>query len=166
MKSVDPGMRDLFTLQHAGWFTRLRKLAFPNALPALFTGISHLRGLVGDRGRSSASSSFQQGKPGLGLRLVQYRVNIEYEKLYTCLIWSSLLGIAVFLFFGWLSNRLFAVVARVGTRRSLILGHHSPSNGHQRSSTRSFSCVHQGGHRSVLGVVAVALCLVAAAWRE
>jgi len=105
MKSVDPGMRDLFTLQHAGWFTRLRKLAFPNALPALFTGFRISAGLS-VIGAIVGELFFQQGKPGLGLRLVQYRVKIEYEKLYTCLIWSSLLGIAVFLFFGWLSNRL------------------------------------------------------------
>jgi NitT/TauT family transport system permease protein len=105
MKSVDPGMRDLFTLQRAGWFTRLRKLALPNAMPAVFTGFRIAAGLS-VIGAIVGELFFQQGKPGLGLRLAEYRVNLEYEKLYTTLLWSSLLGIAVFLFFGWLANRV------------------------------------------------------------
>ncbi len=105
MKSVDRGMLDLFTLHEASWFTKLRKLALPNATPALFTafrisaGLSVIGAIVGEQ-------FFQKGDPGLGQRLTQYRTLLEYERLYTCLIWSSLLGIAVFVFFGWIGNRV------------------------------------------------------------
>lgn len=105
MKSVDAGMVDLFTLHGAGWITKLHKLALPSALPALFTafrisaGLSVIGAIVGEQ-------FFQRGDPGLGQRLTQYRTLLEYERLYACLVWSSLLGIAVFVGFGRLSNRV------------------------------------------------------------
>ncbi|MEZ5261341.1 MAG: ABC transporter permease [Acidimicrobiales bacterium] len=105
MKSVDRGMLDLFDLHGASWTTKLRKLALPNALPSLFAafrisaGLSVIGAIVGEQ-------FFQKGDPGLGQRLTQYRTLIEYERLYACLIMSSLLGIVVFVFFGWLSNRV------------------------------------------------------------
>lgn len=105
MKSVDRGMLDLFDLHGASWTTKLRKLALPNALPSIFAafrisaGLSVIGAIVGEQ-------FFQKGDPGLGQRLTQYRTLIEYERLYTCLIMSSLLGIVVFVFFGWLSNRV------------------------------------------------------------
>lgn len=105
MKSVDRGMLDLFDLHGASWTTKLRKLALPNALPSIFAafrisaGLSVIGAIVGEQ-------FFQKGDPGLGQRLTQYRTLIEYERLYTCLIMSSLLGIVVFISFGWLSNRV------------------------------------------------------------
>jgi NitT/TauT family transport system permease protein len=74
-------------------------------MPALFTGFRISAGLA-VIGAIVGELFFQQGEPGLGLRLVQYRQRLMYEQLYSCLIWSSLLGIAVFLFFGWLGNRV------------------------------------------------------------
>jgi NitT/TauT family transport system permease protein len=103
LKSVDPGMGDLFTLRNANWFTRLRKLALPSAMPAVFSGFRISAGLS-VIGAIVGEQFFQKGDPGLGLRLVQYRVRLQYPQLYSCLIWSSLLGIAVFLVFGWLSH--------------------------------------------------------------
>lgn len=105
MKSVDPGQLDLFRLHGASWGTRLRKLALPNSLPALFTGFRISAGLS-VIGAIVGELFFQQGEPGLGLRLVEYRQRLMYEELYSALIWSSLLGISVFLFFGWLGNRV------------------------------------------------------------
>jgi len=104
MRSVDTGMGDLFTLQRANWYTRLRKLSFPNSLPALFAGLRISAGLS-VVGAIVGELFFQQGRPGLGLRLTQYRQTLEYPQLFMCLIWASLLGIAVYLFFGWLGNR-------------------------------------------------------------
>jgi NitT/TauT family transport system permease protein len=105
MKSVDRGMLDLFRLHGTSWSTRLRRLSLPAAMPALFTGFRISAGLA-VIGAIVGELFFQQGEPGLGLRLVQYRQRLMYEQLYSCLIWSSLLGIAVFLFFGWLGNRV------------------------------------------------------------
>lgn len=105
LKSVEPSMHDLMTLHGAPWRTRIRKLALPNALPYLFTafrisaGLSVIGAIVGEQ-------FFQQGKPGLGQRLIQYRVLLEYERLYATLLVSSLLGISVYLFFTVLGKRL------------------------------------------------------------
>jgi NitT/TauT family transport system permease protein len=105
LKSIDKGMVDLFKMQGASWSTRLRKLALPAATPALFAGFRISAGLS-VIGAIVGELFFQQGEPGLGMRLVEYRQRIEFDRMFTCLIWSSLLGIAVFTFFGWLGNRL------------------------------------------------------------
>lgn len=105
MKSVDRGMVELFKLHGTSWRTRLRKLYLPAAMPALFTGFRISAGLS-VIGAIVGELFFQQGAPGLGLRLVEYRQRLMYEQLYSCLIWSSLLGISTFLFFGWLGNRV------------------------------------------------------------
>lgn len=105
MKSVDRGLVDLFKMNGASWWTRLRKLALPNAMPNLFTGFRISAGLA-VIGAIVGETFFQQGEPGLGSRLIEYRQRLRYEELYSCLLWSSLLGIAVFVFFGWLGNRV------------------------------------------------------------
>jgi ABC-type nitrate/sulfonate/bicarbonate transport system permease component len=49
LRSVEQDHHDLFTLQGAGRLTRLWKLQFPAAMPAIFTGATRLRRPVGDR---------------------------------------------------------------------------------------------------------------------
>jgi NitT/TauT family transport system permease protein len=105
LQSADRGMHDLFTLQHASRFTRLRKLMFPAALPAIFAGLRISAGLsvigaiVGD-------FFFGRGQPGIGQRLRNYASQLDGEELFTAVIMSSLLGVLVFLFFGWLQRRV------------------------------------------------------------
>ena len=45
LQSAERGMHDLFTLHHANRLTRLRKLMFPAALPAVFAGLRISAGL-------------------------------------------------------------------------------------------------------------------------
>jgi NitT/TauT family transport system permease protein len=104
MKSVDRGLLDLFRLHGASWFTQVRKLCIPNALPALFAGLKISAGLS-VIGAIVGELFFQQGRPGLGQRLYAYQTNMQYPQLYTALIFSSLLGITIFTLFGWLGNR-------------------------------------------------------------
>jgi len=106
LKSVDRGLLDLFRLHRAGWTTRFFKLALPNALPQLFTGFRISAGLA-VIGAIVGEQSFQAGKPGLGMLLLQYIDYVEYARVYGCLIVSSLLGIAMYTLFTWLSRRLF-----------------------------------------------------------
>jgi NitT/TauT family transport system permease protein len=104
LQSADRGMHDLFTLQHASRWITLRKLRFPAALPAIFAGLRISAGLsvigaiVGD-------FFFGRGDTGIGQRLRDYASQLEGEALFTAVIMSSLLGVAVFLFFGWLQHR-------------------------------------------------------------
>ena len=49
---------------------------------------------------------FGQGDAGIGQLLRKYANNLDGEELFTAVIMSSLLGVAVFLFFGWLQHRI------------------------------------------------------------
>lgn len=101
--SADRAMHDLFTLHHASRLTRLRKLMFPAALPAIFAGLRISAGLsvigaiVGD-------FFFGRGETGIGQLLRGYANLLQGEELLAAVIMSSLLGIVVFWTFGWIQN--------------------------------------------------------------
>ncbi len=103
LHSASRGAHDLFTLHRASRMTRLRKLMLPAALPAIFAGLRISAGLsvigaiVGD-------FFFGRGDVGIGQRLREYANELEGEQLLAAVIMSSGLGIAVFLFFTWLSK--------------------------------------------------------------
>ncbi|MEM7339008.1 MAG: ABC transporter permease [Actinomycetota bacterium] len=103
LQSVDRGMHDLFTLHRASRLTRLRKLMFPNAMPAVFAGLRISAGLsvigaiVGD-------FFFGQGERGIGQLIQRYANFLEGEQLIAAVIMSSALGVVVFQFFGWLQR--------------------------------------------------------------
>ncbi len=103
LQSAERGMHDLFTLHHANRFTRLRKLMFPAAMPAIFAGLRISAGLsvigaiVGD-------FFFGRGEVGIGQLLRRYANQLQGEELLAAVIMSSALGVAVFLVFGWIQN--------------------------------------------------------------
>jgi NitT/TauT family transport system permease protein len=104
LHSADRGLHDLFTLHHANRFTRLRKLMFPAALPAIFAGLRISAGLsvigaiVGD-------FFFGLGDTGIGQLLRRYALRLEGEQLIAAIIMSSILGVSVFLLFGVIQER-------------------------------------------------------------
>lgn len=103
--SADSGMHDLLTLHRASRMTRLRTLMFPAALPAIFAGLRISAGLsvigaiVGD-------FYFGQGTVGIGQLLKRYAARLQGEQLLAAVIVSSAMGVLVFGFFGWLSNKV------------------------------------------------------------
>lgn len=103
--SVDKGYHELMTLNGAGRFTRLIKLQYPAAMPSIFTGLQISAGLsvvgavVGD-------FFFRQGEAGLGRLINTYQASNEIEQMFGTVIVSALLGIVVFVFFGWLGRRV------------------------------------------------------------
>ena len=103
--SAEKGTHDLFTLHNASRTTRLRKLMFPAALPAIFAGLRISAGLsvigaiVGD-------FFFGKGDKGIGQLLRKFANDLAGEQLLASIVMSSVLGVAVFLFFGWLQNRV------------------------------------------------------------
>ncbi|GFM19967.1 MULTISPECIES: ABC transporter permease [Mycobacteriaceae] len=105
LKSADPGLHDLATLHNASRWTRLRTIAFPNALPAMFTGI-RIAGGLSVIGAIVSDFFFRQGYPGIGRLLDIYRANLNYEGLIAAIFASSSLGIVVFWFIGWLGQRV------------------------------------------------------------
>jgi NitT/TauT family transport system permease protein len=105
LQSADRGMHDLFTLHRAGRLTRLWKLQLPAALPAMFAGFRVSAGLA-VIGAIVGEFFFKQGQPGLGTDMSVYTSLLEGERLWATVLTASLLGIAVFVFFGWLSRRV------------------------------------------------------------
>jgi NitT/TauT family transport system permease protein len=105
LRSVDQDHHDLFTLHDAGRLTRLRKLQLPSALPSIFTGLRISAGLsvigaiVGD-------FFFKQGEPGIGILIDLYRSRLQSEQMFAAIILSSLFGVIVFWFFGFLARRV------------------------------------------------------------
>ena len=106
--SAERSQHDLFTLHNASRRTRLRKLQLPAALPAIFTGFRIAAGLS-VIGAVVGELFFRRGSKGIGILMDQYRSRNLYPLTYGALVLSSLLGIAVFMFFGWLGH---AIVGR------------------------------------------------------
>jgi NitT/TauT family transport system permease protein len=105
LQSADTGMHDLFTLHKVGRWTRLWKLQLPAALPAMFAGFRVSAGLA-VIGAIVGEFFFKQGQPGLGTNMSVYTSLTEGEQLWASVLTASGLGIAVFVFFGWLSRRV------------------------------------------------------------
>ena len=102
--SADQGLHDLFTLRGASRWTRLSKLQFPAALPAMFAGLKIAAGLsvigsvVGD-------TFFRQGQPGIGILIDNFRSRLQNEAMYGAVLIAAFVGIIVFVFFTWLSEK-------------------------------------------------------------
>jgi NitT/TauT family transport system permease protein len=101
--SADRSQHDLFTLHNASRRTRLLKLQLPAALPAIFTGFRIAAGLS-VIGAVVGELFFRRGSKGIGIVMDQYRSRSQYPLTYGALVLSSLLGIAVFILFGWLGH--------------------------------------------------------------
>ena len=101
--SADRGQHDLFTLRGATRFTRLWKLQLPGAMPAIFTGFRISAGLS-VIGAVVGELFFKRGNKGIGILMDTYRSRNNYPLTYGALILTALLGIGVFVFFGWLGN--------------------------------------------------------------
>lgn len=107
LKSAEAGHHDLFTLHTDSRWARLVKLQLPASLPAMFTGfqisagLSVIGAIVGD-------FFFGRGERGLGNLINLYVARLRPEELFGALAFSTLLGVAVFVLFGWLRVRLTA----------------------------------------------------------
>ncbi len=105
LQSADRAQRELFKLQGASKATTLLKLQFPAAMPSIFLGLRNAAGLsvigaiVGDQ-------FFQRGTPGLGVLIQVATARVNGPGTYAAILTASLLGIVVFLFFGWLARRV------------------------------------------------------------
>ncbi len=105
LKSVEPSQRDLFKLMKTGRLERFWRLDLPSALPSILTGLRTSGGLA-VIGAIVADFFFRQGEPGIGRLLDVYRTNLETERLYTALMFSSLLGVALFVLNTMITQRV------------------------------------------------------------
>jgi NitT/TauT family transport system permease protein len=102
--SVDKSQHELFTLQGASRATRLWKLQYPAAMPSIFVGLRNAAGLA-VIGAVVGDFYFRQGNPGIGAQIDIYRQRLYGPEMITAIILSALLGLVVFIFFGWLGNK-------------------------------------------------------------
>ncbi len=103
LKAAEPLQHDLFTLHGADRWTRLRKLQFPGALPAMFEGYRIAAGLsvVG----AIVGEFFFRGtvRPrGLGILIDLYTSRLWGEQTYAAIIVAAGLSLAFFWGFGLL----------------------------------------------------------------
>lgn len=101
--SADTNQHDLFSLKGSSRWTRLWKLQLPAALPAIFTGFRISAGLS-VIGAVVGELFFRRGGKGIGIVMEEYRSRTQFTLTYGCLLLTSLLGIVVFIFFGWLQK--------------------------------------------------------------
>jgi NitT/TauT family transport system permease protein len=95
LKAADKGMHELFTLMKVGRVRRLLMLQFPAALPSIFTGL-RISGGAAVVGAVVGDFFFQRGEAGLGVLLQAYSTQLLTPQLYGDVIFSALLGIAMF----------------------------------------------------------------------
>lgn len=102
--SADTGQHDLFSLRGVSRVTRLLKLQLPAALPAIFTGFRIAAGLS-VIGAVVGEQFFRRGgRKGIGMLLVEYLSRTNYAPVYGSLILACLLGIVVFILFGFIGK--------------------------------------------------------------
>ncbi|MEH3106923.1 MAG: ABC transporter permease subunit [Sphingomonas fennica] len=107
LKSLDPGIRELFRLERAGWGTVLVKAGIPSALPSLFAGL-RISASLAVIGAIVSELFFISGDGGLGQMLVVSKADFLYEQMYAALIVSAAMSMGVYLSVGWLGQRLLS----------------------------------------------------------
>jgi NitT/TauT family transport system permease protein len=105
LKSADQEQHDLFTLRGSGRLTRLWKLQIPAASPAIFTGLQ-VSATLAVIGSVVADFFFQQGDPGIGIRIQLYLNHLQTEQMFAAVMLASAFGVVVFWFFGMVTRRV------------------------------------------------------------
>jgi NitT/TauT family transport system permease protein len=95
LRSVDPGLSDLFSLYRAKWGQRLWLLQMPSALPALLAGarISTGLALIGTVVAEFVAGSGEA--TGLAWRIVESGNRLEIPRMFAALFLLSLAGLAL-----------------------------------------------------------------------
>ena len=102
--SVDRSQHELFTLQGANRVTRLRKLQFPAALPNIFVGLRNAAGLA-VIGAVVGDFYFRQGGTVGSAPRSSLPSTPAGSEMIASIILAALLGLIVFVFFGWLGRQ-------------------------------------------------------------
>jgi len=106
LRSVDPGLADLFRLYRATPWQRLTLLQLPSALPALLAGarISAGLALIGTVVAEFVAGSGEA--TGLAWRIVESGNRLEIPRMFAALLLLSLTGLALNATIAWIERRL------------------------------------------------------------
>lgn len=105
LQAAERGHHDLFTLNGASRWTRLRMLMIPGALPAVFAGL-RISASLAVIGGIVADFFFGRGEAGLGQLIAKYKNQLDSPLQITAILVSCIFGVAVFLFFGWIQRKM------------------------------------------------------------
>jgi NitT/TauT family transport system permease protein len=109
LRSVDPGLADLFRMYHASRWQTLLRLRLPGAAPYFFAGlrVSAALALIG-----AVVAEFVAGtggtESGLAYQILQAGLQLKIPRLFAALLLITLAGIALFLavsLLSWLALR-------------------------------------------------------------
>jgi len=97
LRSIDPGLRDLFALHHASRWQVLWRLRVPSALPAFFSGLRIATGLAligAVVAEFVAGTGGTQG--GLAYQILQAGLQLNIPRLFSALFLITASGVVLF----------------------------------------------------------------------
>jgi len=105
LRSIDPGLLDLFRLHRASRWQTLLRLRIPSALPYFFAGLKVSSGLalIG-----TVVAEFVAGtggsQSGLAYQILMAGINLNMPRLFAALFVITLAGVALYAITSWLSR--------------------------------------------------------------
>jgi len=106
---VEPNLLDLFSMYNASRWEVLRRLRVPSAVPSMLTGarissgLSVIGAIVGEFFAGYGTEDF-----GLGYLIILTNGQAKTDYLFACILFCTLLGLAIFSSVNLLSNLLLA----------------------------------------------------------
>lgn len=102
LRSVDPGLADLFSVHRARWWQRLWWLRAPSALPALLGGVRVAGGLalIGAVVAELVAGTGGRGS-GLAWRILEAGYRLDIARMFAALVLVALLGVAIHALLAW-----------------------------------------------------------------
>ena len=109
LRSVDPGLADLFRMSRASRWQTLLRLRVPSALPYFFAGLRIASGLalIGAVVAEFVAGTGGQGA-GLAYQILMAGIQLNVPRLFAALVLITLAGVALYLAVGMLARLALA----------------------------------------------------------
>lgn len=109
LRSVDPGLADLFRMSRASRWQTLVRLRIPSALPYFFAGLRVASGLalIGAVVAEFVAGTGGQGA-GLAYQILLAGIQLNVPRLFAALVLITLAGIVLYLLVSAIANRALA----------------------------------------------------------
>lgn len=102
-KGCDRDLRILFRLMGAGFWSRLRLLYWPAALPQFFAG---LKVGVSVATIGAVIGEWVGAQQGLGYLMIQANARLKVDLVFAVILWLSLMGLGLWALVGWIERRV------------------------------------------------------------
>jgi len=148
LRSIDPGLADLFRMSRATRLQTLVRLRIPSALPYFFAGLRVASGLalIGAVVAEFVAGTGGQGA-GLAYQILMAGIQLNVPRLFAALVLITLAGIVLYLAVGLLAHGGVGGL-NIGAPDGRLTVHHERAVGSRLE--RDVLAVHRGG-RTHLG---------------